>query len=415
MEIRALLSALWRSRTGPFLVAAQVAITLAVIVNVTYIVQQRLKDASKPTGIDLDNMFWVGLETLDTNYNQAAAVPVDLTYLNSLPGVVSATSSQMLPQSWGRMGLPFAADPKQLDQPNGGVGGAIYFGTDTFIETLGLKLVAGRTFDRNAIMPPSSDMAAAIANWAPEMIVTQAMAKKLFPKGDALGKTVYAGLTNKSSTIVGIVDYMQAQPGPERWQEFALQIVIVPIIAPGPGGNFIVRTRPGERDRVMAKVEKEFADLQPGRYVRRIDAYDHSRERRVLRSCGHGRRHRRAGRFQRHDAHEAAWNAARDRSAQVPHPSLLPRRELAHYLGRRAARVRAGAGGGHQAEHDVSDAAPAALLPRVGSGSGVGRWGAGRGGACAARCGHFAGHRDSQCLKGRSTACRPGHFSTRGR
>jgi len=274
MEIRALLSALWRSRTGPFLVAAQVALTLAVIVNVVYIVQQRLADANKPTGIDLDNMFWVGIETLDANYNQAAAVPVDLTYLKSLPGVVSATTVNILPQWWGRMGLPFAANPKQLDTPNGGVPGTIYFGTDTFIDTFGLKLVAGRTFDANAIVQPSSDMASAIATWAPEMIVTRAMAQKLFPNGDALGKTVYVGLTNKSSTIVGIVEHMQAGPSPARFEQFAIQIVIVPIIPAGPGGTFVVRTRPGERERVMAKVEKEFADLQPGRYVRRIEAYD---------------------------------------------------------------------------------------------------------------------------------------------
>ena len=56
MEIRALLSAMWRSKTGPLLVAAQVAITLAVVVNVAYLVQQRLADANKPTGLDLDNM-----------------------------------------------------------------------------------------------------------------------------------------------------------------------------------------------------------------------------------------------------------------------------------------------------------------------------------------------------------------------
>ena len=34
MEIRALLSAMWRIRTGPLLVAAQVAITRAAVVNV---------------------------------------------------------------------------------------------------------------------------------------------------------------------------------------------------------------------------------------------------------------------------------------------------------------------------------------------------------------------------------------------
>ena len=59
MEIRALLSALWRNKTGPMLVAVQIAIALAVVVNVTYIVQQRLADVNKPTGLDLENMFWV--------------------------------------------------------------------------------------------------------------------------------------------------------------------------------------------------------------------------------------------------------------------------------------------------------------------------------------------------------------------
>ena len=50
MEIRALLSALWRNKTGPLLVAAQVALTLAVVVNMAYIVRQKLEDAGKPTG-----------------------------------------------------------------------------------------------------------------------------------------------------------------------------------------------------------------------------------------------------------------------------------------------------------------------------------------------------------------------------
>ena len=59
MEIRALLSALWRSKTGPLLVAAQVALTLAVVVNMAYIVRQRLADAGMPTGLDLNNMFWI--------------------------------------------------------------------------------------------------------------------------------------------------------------------------------------------------------------------------------------------------------------------------------------------------------------------------------------------------------------------
>ena len=274
MEIRALLSAMWRSKTGPLLVAAQVALTLAVVVNMAYIVRQRLEDAGKPTGLDLNNMFWITTQANTADFNYPAAVKADLTYLNSRPGVLAATTANNLPQTWSNMGLPFASSPQILQTPNGGVPGTIYFGTEKFIDAMGLKLVAGRNFSAGTVMPPSTDFGAAMSAWAPEMIVTQAMARKLFPKGDALGKTVYAGLINKSAVIVGIVDLMQANPVPAQYNEFATQIVIVPIIAPGPNGVYVVRAKPGLRDPLMAELDKDFAKQQPGRFVERMEAYD---------------------------------------------------------------------------------------------------------------------------------------------
>jgi putative ABC transport system permease protein len=274
MEIRALLSALWRSKTGPLLVAAQVALTLAVVVNMAYIVRQRLADAGMPTGLDLNNMFWITTQASTADYNYPAAVKADLAYLNSRPGVVAASTANNLPQTWSKMGLPFASNPQILQTPNGGVPGTIYFGTDKFIDAMGLKLVAGRNFGAGTVMPPATDFGAALGAWAPEMIVTQAMARKLFPKGDALGKTVYAGLINKSAVIVGIVDLMRANPVPAQFDEFATQIVIVPIIPPGPNGVYVVRAKPGRRDPLMAELDKDFANMQPGRFVERMEAYD---------------------------------------------------------------------------------------------------------------------------------------------
>jgi putative ABC transport system permease protein len=274
MEIRALLSAMWRSKTGPLLVAAQVALTLAVVVNMAYIVRQRLEDAGMPTGLDLNNMFWITTQASTADYNYPAAVKADLAYLNSRPGVLAASTVNNLPQTWSNLGLPFASNPQILQTPNGGVPGTIYFGTDKFIDAMGLKLVAGRNFGAGTAMPPATDFGAAIGAWAPEMIVTQAMAKKLFPKGDALGKTVYAGLINKSAVVVGIVDLMRANPVPAQYDQFATQIVIVPIIRPGPDGVYVVRAKPGRRDQLMAELDKDFARQQPGRFVERMEAYD---------------------------------------------------------------------------------------------------------------------------------------------
>lgn len=279
MEIRALMSAMWRNRTGPLLVAAQVALTLAAVVNVAYIVQQRVTTANQPTGMDMENIFSISTRALSPSFNYAAAVQADIAWLRSLPGVVSASTSSALPQTWNSMGLPFAADVATLQKPNGGESGRIYFGDEKYLDTLGLKLLAGRTFDRNAVAPPSADFGAAFSAWPAESIVTQALAKKLFPNGDALGKTMHVGLVNKSTTIVGIVEYMQGQPSPKKFEQFSIQIVIAPIIRPGPGGLYMVRTQPGQRDALMARVEKEFADREPGRFVERIEAFSETAER----------------------------------------------------------------------------------------------------------------------------------------
>lgn len=273
MEIRALLSALWRNKTGPVLVGVQVAITLAVLVNVAYIVQQRIEEVSKPTGMDLDNLFWIAAGTTSRDYPYATAVKADLIYLNSLPEVVAASTINNLPQTGGITGLPFASNLEALQRPNGGIGGLIYFGTDKFLDTLGLKLVAGRNFDVAAIKPPAADFNAALGEWAQEVIVTQRMAKKLFPDGNAIGKPLYAGLINKSATIVGIVDFMRAVPASARYDDFVSQIVIAPIIPPGPSSLYVVRAKPGQRSVVMRQIEKNFAELQPGRFISRMQDY----------------------------------------------------------------------------------------------------------------------------------------------
>jgi putative ABC transport system permease protein len=278
VEIRSLLKSLWRSKTGPLLVSAQVAITLAVLVNVAWVVEQRIEQVNLPTGLDLDNMFWIYTQATSKDYNYESAVKADLSYLNSLPGVVAATTTNNLPQTGSQLGLPFASSPEILQKPNAAIGAAIYFGTDKFVDALGLKLVAGRTFDVSAIKPPAADGEAALGDWADEIIITQAMAKALYPNGNALGKPVYVGLINKSSTIVGIVELFRGRPAPARYDEYVKRIVIVPIIPAGPNGAYIVRTKPGQRARLMAQLEKTFAELQPGRFVAEMQDFSRTAE-----------------------------------------------------------------------------------------------------------------------------------------
>lgn len=268
MELRPMMSALWRNRTGPLLVAIQVAIALTVLVNAAYVIQQRIAATQRPTGIDIDNIFWLRSDGYTAQYNHPLTVQGDLQYLNALPGVVAAAISHGLPQTFSSTSLPFSTDPDSKKRE----GGILYLSSERFAETLGLKLSAGRFPSADAVQTPQADMNAAFAAWSPEVVITKALADKVFPNGDALGETLFAGLINRSAQVVGIVERMQAMPITGPFASVTEQIVLVPGIPPGPSALYLVRTEPGRRDEVMARVEREFEPLQPGRFLNRMQS-----------------------------------------------------------------------------------------------------------------------------------------------
>ena len=52
MELRPVISALGRNKVGALLIALQMAVTLAILCNALYIVQQRLALIARPSGVD---------------------------------------------------------------------------------------------------------------------------------------------------------------------------------------------------------------------------------------------------------------------------------------------------------------------------------------------------------------------------
>ena len=90
MELHPILSAMRRNKVGAVLIAVQMAITLAILCNGLFIIEQRIASSRRPTGTDEANLFviknlWVGNPT-----DLAARLQGDLAALRSVPGVVDA-------------------------------------------------------------------------------------------------------------------------------------------------------------------------------------------------------------------------------------------------------------------------------------------------------------------------------------
>ena len=261
MDIKPILSALRRHKAGAVLIALQIALTLAIVCNALFIIHQRVTHLSEPTGIDEPHIFvianrWVGTPS---SAKADAMLREDLRTLRELPGVRDATSSNSYPLRGGGWDDGVKLNPEQVQDTSDAT---VYFGDEHFLDTLGVKLLAGRNFRPEEITP--MDVRDKLS--PPVVMVTRALADKLFPGSDAVGKTIY--LVGGRTTIVGVVDLLQSQ-SVERWAApFAWRSVIVPKrLAISLGVYYIVRTQPGQLDAAMRAAPAALARANPRRVI----------------------------------------------------------------------------------------------------------------------------------------------------
>jgi putative ABC transport system permease protein len=265
-NIRPIASALWRNRTGAMLVAFQIAIGLAVLVNAVYVVKQRVEKIGRPTGMDNANMIWVASAGFTKDYDYEAAWREDLATLRALPGVKAASLFSNIPLSGGGSSSGYQSRPGEVG-PKETVPGNKYDVDEAAIDALGVKLIAGRPFEAQEILPPSETY-----EDSPQAIVTVAFAKQLFPNEDNfLGKTFYNGLS-EPSVIVGVIEHMQgAWVG---WDKLD-NVILFPRQKNGPSSVYLVRAEPGQRDAVMRDIEAKLGESNPDRLLRWVRPFDY--------------------------------------------------------------------------------------------------------------------------------------------
>ena len=259
--MRPILSALLRNRTGAVLVAIQIAIALAVLVNAVYIVKQRVDKIGRPTGMDVGNILVVSSSGFARDYDYVAAIRDDLAFVRGLSGVIAATPVNSVPLS--NSGSARNLNNRPSDRPTGGENGQYMEIDEQGLDALGLHLIAGRAFRAEEIQPPITN--GTVSRFESEIIMTKAMASALFPNQNAVGKTVYDQLRHPA-TVIGIVEQMQA-----AWSDapHLNNVYLLPRLPFSFSGAiyYIVRTQPGQRDTVARAMEEHLSASNPGRLV----------------------------------------------------------------------------------------------------------------------------------------------------
>lgn len=272
MDILPILSTLRRHKITSWLLVLQIALTCAIVCNAVFLIGQRLHHMNMPSGIAEHELVEVRLAYIVPSPDRYARAQEDLALLRKIPGVQAAALSNQLPFGGSSSNVNLRLDPEHNSAT---ISAASYFG-ENLTQTLGLRLVAGRDLQPDDYV--DVDVAIkAIADGNEKMppifiVVTQALAERLWPGQSPLGKTVY--LTDKSGAqVVGVVaELARANAYDDTTAQYSTMIPLR--MGASQDERYLIRTRPEDRAHVLAAAVAVLKQADPQRIVTEQRTFD---------------------------------------------------------------------------------------------------------------------------------------------
>ena len=264
MHFIPILSTLRRHRTAAALIVLEIALTCAIVCNAIFLIRERVARMDQPSGIAEDEIVRIQITGARQGGDVNAITAQDLVALHSVPGVKAAALTNMVPFGGSSWNSDIGTSPER----EGGqeINTAMYMGSAGLLETLGVKLIAGRDFTPEEY----SDYDAVRAKTAPlsSVIITRGVAEHLYPGQNAVGKPAYVW-GKEPQIIVGVIDHI-ARPndlGSTRPATARYAMVLPVTLSYSIGGNYLIRVDRTRRAETLAAAERALNGVDPNRIV----------------------------------------------------------------------------------------------------------------------------------------------------
>lgn len=278
MEFGPILRTMRLSKVRYGLIAAEIALTLAIVANCINLIQDARREMAIPSGFDDENLVSVRSTPFDKAFEEDGyydnSVRQDLDAIRSVPGVVAVSNTRFLPWQGGGSSMETRIAGSKGEM----LRNQVYNADESTIAALGAKLIEGRNFTREEVDAevirlrnlfnterPRDSRGQPIEKISQDIIISKAFANLLFKDGKALGKRL-EDTDGDQYQIVGVIDRFY---NPYGWPIHEY-VMFFPNTSRGLpfGSPYLVRTQPDQKETVAAAIEKKLLALNNGRNIR---------------------------------------------------------------------------------------------------------------------------------------------------
>jgi putative ABC transport system permease protein len=270
MELHPILSAMRRNKVGAALIVLQMAVTLAILCNGLFIIQQRVTMSERPTGADEKNILVITNQWVGNPTDLPARLQSDLTALRSLPGAQDAYVTNSYPLSQGGSLQDCDLHP---DHEHGTARCAVYMADEHGVPTLGLKLIAGRNFTPREVQ----DFAYQALSAPAAVIITRQLAAQLFPGKSGVGEFIYLTGQKYRTPVVGVVDTLQVPWTSAEASQFTGNSIIEPLRRLATYTYYVIRAKPGQLAAVRRAAPAKLFEVNRARVLDKVESLTDTR------------------------------------------------------------------------------------------------------------------------------------------
>jgi putative ABC transport system permease protein len=255
VEIRPILASLQRHRIPALLIVLEIALACAVLCNAVFMINLGIADIWASNAIDEAGISLIHVGGIDDRH-ATDNVARDIAALRAIAGVKAAAAVSSTPLGSDISVESLTARPAEQSQINT----SLYFIGPDAPQALGLRLLRGRYFTTEEYA--QGEIQSNHQSSSHVIMINDSDAERLWPGQDALGKQVYSDST--PWTVVGVVADVMAQDPGFNGANGKYSSAFFPQRPSADLPNYVLRSDPRDRDRVLRLALQQLSALEPG-------------------------------------------------------------------------------------------------------------------------------------------------------